>query len=35
MRKMARNYFNKNIRYICLMITIAFGFMTIIGTGGG
>jgi hypothetical protein len=32
---MARNYFNKNIRYICLIGTIAFGFMTIIGTGGG
>jgi len=33
--KKARNWFIKNVHYLCLIGVVALGLMTIIGTGGG
>jgi len=33
--KKARNSFINNLRYLCVMSVIAFGFITIVGTGDG
>ena len=33
--KKARNWFIKNVHYLCLIGVVALGLMTIVGTGGG
>ena len=30
-----RTMFIKNLRYLCLVVVIIIGLMTIVGTGGG